>query len=200
MDDRAILRDALQFHGHRCWASTAGVRIGLAALRALGVPRSGGRSLHAMVEIGEDHGAMCFADGIQYTTGCTFGKGNVERSCEGKLAVTLVDGASNRAVRISYKPTLQPQIGASAFMRKRTAGVPADQIPDEEQWELVNLVWDAPEDAVMTIGPVQSVEWREPEETLRFAVCPKCGELVVEPYLRLVDGEPRCIACSGYGR
>lgn len=198
MDERAILQDALAFHGHRCWASAAGVRIGLAGLRALGVSRSGGKSLHAIVEIGEDHGAMCFADGIQYTTGCTFGKGNIEKSGEGKLAVTLLDGATRRAVRVSYKPTLQPQIKASAFMRKRTAGVSADQIPDEEQWELVNLVWDAPEDAVMTIGPVERVEWQETEETIRFAACPKCGELVAEPYLRLVDGEPRCIACSGY--
>lgn len=200
MDERAILQDALEFHGHRCWASTAGVRIGLAGLRALGVPRSGGKSLHATVEIGEDHGAMCFADGIQYTTGCTFGKGNIDKSGEGKLAVTLVDETTKRAVRVSYKPTLQPQIKTSAFMRKRTAGVPADQIPDDEQWELVNLVWDAPEDAVMAIGPVQSVASRETEETIRFAVCPKCGELVAEPYLRLVEGEPRCIACSGYGR
>ena len=33
MDDRDILLDALKFHGHRCWASVAGVRCGLAALR-----------------------------------------------------------------------------------------------------------------------------------------------------------------------
>jgi formylmethanofuran dehydrogenase subunit E len=45
MDDKAILQDALKFHGHRCWASVAGVRVGLAALRALGVKRSGGTQL-----------------------------------------------------------------------------------------------------------------------------------------------------------
>lgn len=38
---------------HRCWASVAGVRVGLAALRELGVKRSGGRQLHGYVEIGE---------------------------------------------------------------------------------------------------------------------------------------------------
>ncbi len=38
------------------------------------------KSLHAIVEIGEHHGAMCFADGIQHITQCTFGKGNIEKS------------------------------------------------------------------------------------------------------------------------
>ena len=39
MDDRQILMDALRFHGHKCWPSVAGVRAGLAALRALDVKR-----------------------------------------------------------------------------------------------------------------------------------------------------------------
>ena len=122
MTDRGSLEGLFAFHGHRCWASTAGVRAGAAALRALGVESSGGKSLHAVVEIGDHHGAMCFADGIQYTTQCTFGKGNIEKSRRGKLAVTLIDTATDRKVRVSYMPTLQPQIRASAFMRKRASG------------------------------------------------------------------------------
>jgi formylmethanofuran dehydrogenase subunit E len=60
-DDRDVLLKALDFHGQRCWASAVGVRIGLAALEALSVERSGGSQLVAAVEIGEKHGAMCFA-------------------------------------------------------------------------------------------------------------------------------------------
>jgi len=84
-DDRQVLLKALEFHGHRCWASVAGVRAGLAALRELRVARSGGRQLHGFVEIGEDHGGMCFGDGVQYATGCTLGKGNLEKTPYGKL-------------------------------------------------------------------------------------------------------------------
>jgi uncharacterized membrane protein YraQ (UPF0718 family) len=69
--EREILTQALEFHGHRCWAGVAGVRAGLAALRVLNVQRSGGRQLHAFIEIGDDHGGMCFGDGVQYATGCT---------------------------------------------------------------------------------------------------------------------------------
>jgi formylmethanofuran dehydrogenase subunit E len=140
MDDKQILMAALKFHGHRCWASVAGVRVGLAALRTLGVKRSGGTQLFGIVEIGEDHGGMCFGDGIQYTTGCMFGKGNVRKEPYGKLAFTLIEKATNRSVRLSYKATLQKQIGESAFMGKRGMGVMPDDIPLEEQMELVNLV------------------------------------------------------------
>lgn len=196
--NKEILQDALKFHGHNCWASTAGVRIGLAALEALGVERSGAKSLHAIVEYGDHHGAMCFGDGIQYTTGCTFGKGNVSKDPKGKLAVTLIDKASNRAVRVAYKPALQKQIKESPFMQKRAAGVPPTEIPEAEQWELVNLIWDAPAEQIMTAGPVQDYTFTEPAEIIRFAVCEGCGELVAEPYLRLVEGKPLCMDCAGY--
>jgi formylmethanofuran dehydrogenase subunit E len=198
MNDKQILLDTLTFHGHRCWASTMGVRIGLAAMRALGVERSGAKSLHAIVEIGDHHGAMCFGDGIQYVTGCTFGKGNIEKDPKGKLGLTLVDKATHRAVRVHYRPTLQPRIKASRFMQKRSAGIAPTAIPDEEQWELVNLVWEAPESDVMVVGPVVASTWSEPEKVVRFAVCAGCGELVAEPYLRVVNGELRCRDCAGY--
>lgn len=200
MNDAEILDQALAFHGHKCWASTAGVRLGLAAMSELGVTRAGAKELHAIIEIGDYHGGMCFGDGIQFTTGCTFGKGNIEKSGEGKFAVTLIDKKSNRAVRVAYKPTLQPAIKATAFMQKRAAGVPASQIPEAEQMEVVHLVWDAPADAVMTVGPITAREWSEPDEIVRFLVCPKCGELVAEPYVRVAEGVVVCAACSGYPR
>jgi formylmethanofuran dehydrogenase subunit E len=200
VNETTILAEALAFHGHRCWASAAGVRLGLAAMEALGVPRAGAKQLHAVIETGEHHGGTCFGDGIQFTTGCTFGKGNIEKTGEGKFAVTLVDKAANRAVRVAYRPTLQPQIKASAFMQKRAAGVPPTQIPEDEQMEVVTLIWDAPAEQIMTVGPVQPREWSEPEEVVRFLVCPGCGELVAEPYARVAEGEIVCAACSGYPR
>ena len=196
--DTAILDRALTFHGHKCWASTAGVRLGLAAMEALSVSRSGAKQLHAVIETGDYHGGMCFGDGIQVTTGCTFGKGNIEKTGEGKFAVTLFDKAAGTAVRVAYRPTLQPRIKASVFMQKRAAGVPPTEIPDAEQMEVVHLVWDAPAEEIMSIGPVEARAWSEPDEVVRFALCPRCGELVAEPYLRVAEGTVVCVACSGY--
>ena len=40
----------------------------------------------ALVEIGDNHCATCFADGVQMVTGCTFGKGNIQKLHYGKWA------------------------------------------------------------------------------------------------------------------
>lgn len=176
-DDRQTLANALAFHGHRCWASVAGVRAGLAALRELNVPRSGGRQLHAFVEIGEDHGGMCFTDGVQYATGCTLGKGNMEKTPLGKLAVAVIERASNRALRVSYKPTLQKRIGESAFMVKRGQGIEPDDIPEAEQMELVDLVWNAPEADVLSLGGIFTFERDWFPEVMGFVPCTACREL-----------------------
>ena len=200
MDDREILTDALKFHGHRCWASVAGVRVGLAALRTLGVPRSGGTQLYAIIETGEEHGGMCFGDGVQYITGCTLGKGNIRKNPLGKLAVTLIDKDSNRAVRVSYKPTLQKQIAASAFMQQRAAGYQPDEIPEADQMELVNLMWDAPEGDVLTVGEVFTYDYNWLPEVMGFTRCDSCGELAAHAYVRLVGERKVCIPCSGYDR
>ena len=200
MYDRDILLDALKFHGHRCWASVAGVRCGLAALRTLGVKRSGGTQLHAILETGEEHGGMCYGDGVQYTTGCTLGKGNIRKEPRGKLAFTLIDKDSNRAVRVSYKPTLQKQIAASAFMQQRAAGYQPDEIPEADQMELVDLVWNAPEADILTMGPVFQYDKNWLPEVMGFTKCDACGELVAHAYVRTVGDRKMCIPCSGYDR
>jgi formylmethanofuran dehydrogenase subunit E len=200
MEDKQVLLEALKFHGHRCWASVAGVRIGLAALRVLGVKRSGGSQLYGIVEIGEDHGGMCFGDGVQYATGCTFGKGNIRKQPYGKLAFTLIDKATNRSIRVSYKPTLQKQIAKSVFMQKRGMGVQPDEIPIEEQMELVNLVWDAPESDVLTVGEIVTCKCEWFPEVMGFKPCDACGELTAQAYLRVAGDKHVCIPCSGYDR
>jgi len=200
MDDREILLDALKFHGHRCWASVAGVRCGQAALRTLGVKRSGGTQLYAILETGEEHGGMCYGDGMQYTTGCTFGKGNIRKEPRGKLAFTLIEKDSNRAVRVSYKPTLQKQIAASAFMQQRAAGYQPDEIPEVDQMALVELVWNAPETDILTVGEVFAYDHNWLPEVMGFTKCESCGELTAHAYVRLVGERKVCIPCSGYDR
>jgi formylmethanofuran dehydrogenase subunit E len=197
-DNRDVLLKALDFHGHRCWASAIGVRIGLTAMATLGVERSGASQLFAAVEIGEKHGAMCFADGIQYSTGCTFGKGNLTKTHEGKLAVTLTETATGRSVRVAYRPALQSQIASSAFMKQRSRGVPPTEIPEADQWEMVDLVWNADASDVMKIGPVEVRDPIDTSELVAFVICPICEELVAGPYMRYVIDTPMCRSCSGY--
>jgi len=195
MNSRETLIRALEFHDHRCWAGTAGVRAGL---DTLGVERAGSSELLPAVEIGEKHGAMCFADSIQYTTGCTLGKGTIVKTYEGKLAVTVTEVATGRSVRVSYRPTLQPEIGTSSFMKKRRAGISPSDIPEDEQWELVDLIRDAPVDTIMAIGEIVDPDRPDTGEVVALGTCNVCGELVAEPCLRVVNDAVICKACSGY--
>jgi hypothetical protein len=39
-------------------------------------------------------------------------------------------------------------------MQKRVAGVYPNEIPEEEVLEPVNMIWDAPEEDVLTVDPV----------------------------------------------
>ena len=200
MDNKEVLLKALEFHGHRCWASVAGVRVGRTALDILGVKRSGGTQLFGIVEIGEEHGGMCFGDGIQYATGCTFGKGNIRKNPIGKLGFTLIEKDTNRAVRVVFTSFLQKRIAASAFMQKRAAGISADEIPMEEQNEVVDMVWNEPAENVLKIGEVFEYPGQFLPEVMGFRPCDRCGELTALAYLRVDGSQHVCIPCSGYDR
>jgi len=135
METKDLLAETFKFQGHICWASAMGTRVGLVALRELGVQRTGtSDELHCIVEIGDNHGAQCFVDGVQYSTGCTFGKGDIEKAGWGKLAIMLINKNKEQAIRVSYKPGRHKMIAESSFMSKRTQGVPPTQIPQEEAW------------------------------------------------------------------
>jgi len=200
--NKMILEKTFYFHGHICWASAIGTRAGLAALRELGVERTGSSGeLHCILEIGENHGAQCFADGVQNSTGCTLGKGNIEKAGWGKLALTLIDKKNEKAVRVSYKPTRHKMIAESSFMRKRGQGIPPTLIPKEEAWEMADILWEAPEDEVLTVGEVVPYKWGEDfGEILGLEPCEQCGEMVSKVYLRVVGRMHVCIPCSGYER
>lgn len=204
--ERELLEKMFEFHGHKCWASALGLRAGLIALRELGSPRSGAKTLYTILETGYNHGAGCFGDGVQYATGCTTGKGNLLRNPRGKLAFTLIDPQKRKQIRISFNPKIREQIAKSNFMKKRSQGIPPTEIPEEDVWEVVNLVLNAPEEEVLFIGKVEDSNFEPPFEVMGMEVCEICGEIVSLPYIRLLGtnkacstgNKKVCIDCSGY--
>lgn len=193
MDERTILRDALAAPGCRCWAKVAGVRAGLAALKALGVPRPERIRLFVILDTGGEHRGTCFAAGVQHATGCTFEKGNVRGNPLGTLALTLIDRDGDRAVRVSCRPTLAPQI--PAFMGDRAVGGRPDEIPEADRIDVVNLVWDAPETEVLAIGPVHRHPYTwQPDKG--FTPCRQCRAQAA-PDQQRVDTDRPVQPCSG---
>jgi formylmethanofuran dehydrogenase subunit E len=91
IDPKDWLEFGQKFHGHKCPAMPMGLRVGAAAMNALGVERAKDGQLVAFVDLGEDHCATCYGDGLQVIMGTTFGKGNLKKTHKGKWAVTVVD-------------------------------------------------------------------------------------------------------------
>ena len=143
----------LALHGHKCPAMPMGLRVGAAAMNALGVERAKDGQLLALVELGEDHCATCFADGVQMITGCTFGKGNIKKLHYGKWGVTVVEVATGRAVRVT--PTAAAMLAnkqTEFFKEYREKGVPASKVPLQVVEPLVERVMGAPDAQLLSVG------------------------------------------------
>ncbi len=186
-----------KFHGHKCPAMPNGLRVGAAAMNALGVERTGDSALHAFLDLGDNHCATCFADGVQVITGCTFGKGNISKTHKGKWALTLVDKKTNRAVRVTPKAEAMLANKKTEFFTKyRMLGVPPTKVPDEVVEPLVEKVMSAPDEMMMNISEVFTYEWPEEKHSFEGFVCEECGEMVVEKYGRVKGNKKVCIDCA----
>ncbi len=187
----------LKLHGHKCPAMPMGLRAGAVAMNALGVERTGDSALLAIVELGENHCATCFADGIQTITGCTFGKGNIKKSHKGKWGVTLIDKKAKKAVRVVPKAEAMAQNKKTEFMKYRKSGVPPTKIPESVSDPLFQKVLNAPEEMILNVSEVFDYDYVEPAHTFESFVCEECGEMVVEKYGRIKGGKKVCIDCAG---
>ncbi len=197
MDTQQLLELGLAFHGHKCPAMPMGLRVSLAAMRALGVERTGDSALVALVELDENHCATCFADGVQVATGCTFGKGNIQKLHYGKWGLTLIDKKRGKAVRVAPKAEAMRRNKETEFMALRKAGTPPTQIDPSISEPLVEGVMAAPDESLLTVGPVFDYEWHEDlPHTFESVVCQDCGEMVVERNARIKAGRVVCIPCA----
>jgi len=196
MDARDYLEAGLTLHGHKCPAMPMGLRVGAAAMNELGVGRSNDGELVALVEIGERHCATCFADGVQMITGCTFGKGNIRRLSYGKWGLTLIDRRTGRAVRVVPRAEAMLANKRTEFFTKyREKGVPASKVPPEVVEPLVERVMCAPPEQLYTVGEIETKDLEEAPHSFASFVCDRCGEMVSEPYGRVLGEERVCLPC-----
>jgi formylmethanofuran dehydrogenase subunit E len=186
-----------KFHGHKCPAMPNGLRVAAAAMNKLGVERTGDSAIHAFLELGDKHCATCFADGVQVITGCTLGKGNIEKTHKGKWGLTLVDKKTNRAVRVTPKAEAMLANKKTEFFTKyRMVGVAPTKVPDDVVEPLVKKVMSAPEEMMMTVSDVFDYVWPKENHSFDGFVCEECGEMVVEKYGRIKGDKKVCIDCA----
>jgi formylmethanofuran dehydrogenase subunit E len=192
-----LYQAGLLLHGHKCPAMPMGLRAGLAALDKLGTERAKDGQLIAVIEIGQDHCATCYADGIQISTGCTFGKGNIQKLGYGKFALTLIDRKTGNSVRVITRPETIQRNKESEFIQHRMKGVPASQIDQGLVEPLVDFIMNATDDQLFEIGEVihQQLPAMRPHD-FNALICESCGEVTVESYARMTNGKVVCIPCA----
>jgi formylmethanofuran dehydrogenase subunit E len=192
-----LYQAGLLLHGHKCPAMPMGLRAGLAALDKLGAERAKDGQLIAVIEIGQDHCATCYADGIQISTGCTFGKGNIQKLGYGKFALTLIDRQTGNSVRVITRPETIQRNKESEFIQYRMKGMPASQIDQSLVEPLVDYIMNASDDQLFEIGEVthQQLPAMRPHD-FNAVICESCGEVTVESYARMSNGKVVCIPCA----
>lgn len=129
--------------------------------------------------------ALCLADGVQASTGCTPGHRSLRIEDFGKLAVCLARSDTKVGVRIILKRA-PSQLVDDWMMRK---------LGHEEEKELTKELLHL-EDVVFRIEEVTVEQFSEFDEG-KIIKCEECGELFLESKAVRKQGKAVCKACSG---
>lgn len=185
-----LLDDSARRHSHLCPRQVLGVRIGLYGLQELGLVACQGfprftNERKRLLTIVETDG--CGLDGIAVATDCAVGRRTLCVRDYGKVAATLVDTRSGRAVRVSPSAAsreLALEYAPDARSRWHSYLHSYRLIPDRD---LLNV-----EEVALT----QGVEEILSKPGAR-AICAHCGEEIINEREVLVDGQPLCRSCNG---
>ncbi|MFA6776575.1 MAG: FmdE family protein [Sphaerochaetaceae bacterium] len=171
MESETLWKDCINFHGHSCPGLAMGFRAALTALKILGLKGNCRAVDEELVCVSEND--ACGVDAIQWITGCTTGKGNMNIHLTGKQAWSFYDRRSDKSVRLVLKP----------FDRTKMT-----------REETLNWLLNSPAEELFEI---KSVRGPVPEKARMFnsIVCTKCGEAAREDLIRLQNGKPYCLDC-----
>jgi formylmethanofuran dehydrogenase subunit E len=196
-----LLKKSAEFHGHICSFSAYGVKAGCYAMRSMALTSKGMEEVIAIVETNN-----CFSDGIQLTTGCTFGNNGLIFKDIGKTAVTVINRKNSRAIRLSLrkdyldlKKEKYPEV--HRLFEKIVAR--REIVSGEERYKYFKLSeqiaiseMDVPEEDIFNIKKF-ALEPPVYAPIYESIVCSICGESVMETRARLKDKKPVCISCAG---
>ncbi|EMS78767.1 FmdE family protein [Desulfotignum phosphitoxidans] len=171
--DETKIQETIAFHGHSCPGLAIGIRAAELALSRLDF--TPGANMVCVTETD-----MCGVDGIQFLTGCTFGKGNLIHKDYGKAGFTFFDRDNEKGFRALFQDdaiqAFEPANGDSERDARTRAIMEAD---------LADLFSVAP----VAVPPVR------PARILESIICKECGEKVMESRIRRFAGQDLCIPC-----
>jgi len=188
---------AFEFHGHQCPFMPLGYRMGRLAMEYLQVEHEKDHGFFVFPELGEGHPQTCLMDGIQVATGATYGKLLIAKTFYGKLAATFYHPGKG-AVRFSLQPDFIDAMGKFEFFAYRKKGIEPSKIPAEARDEILKWVYEQSDDVLFKIEAKPDFKFTPVKGSFNKSKCSICGEYVFERYVRMKDGQPVCIPCSGF--
>ncbi|MFP4006306.1 MAG: FmdE family protein [Candidatus Hadarchaeia archaeon] len=197
-EDSKILRMAGGLHGHFCPFLALGVKAGSYLIRELRAESEGMENVLAVVETNN-----CFSDGIQYSTGCSFGNNALVFKDVGKTAVTLAK-RDEKAIRASLRPNAS-QVWEEDYPEysKLFEKVVEQREGDEEDRSRMNDLSRkiSFEVICMSADDFFNFEMVEPDlpefaPIFESCRCDKCGDTVMESRIVEIGGSKLCLPCA----
>ncbi len=198
-DQKKLLIQAGKLHGHYCPFLAMGVKAGARGIKELDLEHEGMEEVIAIVEANN-----CFSDGIQYSTGCTFGNNSMIYRDYGKTAVTLTRREDEKGIRISVKPESREDWGDKhSEYEKLFDKVVKERAGDEQdRKKMMELSQEISFQIIETdFEKLLNQEHVKPDlpdyaPIFESITCPKCGENVMATRIVKKDGEKLCIPCA----
>jgi formylmethanofuran dehydrogenase subunit E len=185
-----LMHASAQRHQHLCPRQVLGIRIGQLGLRELGFfgpahPRPFHNVDKRLLTIVETDG--CGADGICVATDCFVGRRTLRVVDLGKLAATLVDTHTGRAVRVA--PGRDARQKAQAY---------APEAPS--RWHAYLEAYQRMPEAELLV--VREVQLTQPVAEILSRPnarvnCASCGEEIMNERQVYLHGHPLCRHCAG---
>jgi formylmethanofuran dehydrogenase subunit E len=178
-----MLAQTEAMHKHLCPRQVLGVRMGLYAAEILG--RETPQQDKRLIAFVESDG--CFADGVSVATGCSLGHRTMRLMDYGKVAATIVDTETGRAVRLAPK----------ADVRQRAAEVAGDA-PSRWRGQLEAYQRIASEDMfnVQEVRMCLDVKAIVGMPGIRVN-CAVCGEEILNQREVVREEKNLCQSCAG---
>jgi len=135
-NDKVSLKEAVKFHGHLGPYLVLGILAGEMALNKFRCRKY--LSLKVRVWGATKKPKSCLIDGLQLSTGATYGKGNIEKSIGPAIEIEFCNHSNNKKIILKFKQSLIEKL--KRIKTHRDSELLAKRLYKTEYNELFNLI------------------------------------------------------------
>jgi formylmethanofuran dehydrogenase subunit E len=135
--NRISLKEAVKFHGHLGPYLILGILAGESAVKKLGCEKYFG--LEVKVWGANKKPKSCLIDGLQLSTGATYGKGNIHKFNGALIRIDFYNKSNNKRISLKLKNGLKERLESAKT--HKDAEILAKELYRTKHLELFDLTW-----------------------------------------------------------